>query len=106
MHNLQVQNRQFLDELETYSKGQFVEMQRRHAPGGGTHQQMLQGYLQVGGAAGSPGPLRYPYPQQNYPPQSGNQAQGGYDNQHHQPSGQVFILNALNFCFFVLISAF
>ncbi|XP_060079017.1 NF-kappa-B essential modulator-like [Ylistrum balloti] len=63
VHSLQLQNQQLMDELETLSKGQFAEMQRKHV-GAGSHQQQMQNYLQVGGSP-TPvvhrPPIQYPY---------------------------------------------
>nr|UXE43291.1 NF-kappa-B essential modulator [Azumapecten farreri] len=105
-HNLQLQNQQLLDELETLSKGQFAEMQRKHG-GAGSHQQMMQNYLQMAPStpvvhrppiqypyqnninATPPAPhtpqpahpyVNYPYPTQQYP--------GGVEAGHGQPSSR------------------
>ncbi|XP_033746727.1 NF-kappa-B essential modulator-like isoform X2 [Pecten maximus] len=62
-HSLQLQNQQLMDELETLSKGQFAEMQRKHG-GVGSHQQQMQNYLQVGTRQAPVvhrPPIQYPY---------------------------------------------
>ncbi|XP_069141575.1 optineurin-like isoform X2 [Argopecten irradians] len=107
LHSLQIQNQQLLDELETLSKGQFAEMQRKHG-GVGSHQQQMHNLLQVGGqqtpVVHRP-PIQYPYqdninmtppaphiPQSThsyvnypYPPQ---QYPGGVDQGHAQSASR------------------
>ncbi|XP_021357753.1 optineurin-like isoform X2 [Mizuhopecten yessoensis] len=110
-HNLQLQNQQLLDELETLSKGQFAEMQRKHG-GAGSHQQMMQNYLQVAGPSTpvihrppmqypyqdninvtppaphtphTPQPSAHPYVNYPYPPQ---QYPGGVEAGHGQPASR------------------
>ena len=80
MKNLQTQNQQLLDEIETYSRRSLAEMQRRHVPA--SHQQQMQAYLQ-GNQGGGYQP-QYPQAQPQYP-----QAQPQYPSgQPQYPPGQ------------------
>lgn len=78
MKNLQTQNQQLLDEIEGYSRRSLAEMQRRHVPQAGSHQQQIRAQLQ-----GSPTgyPQQYPQNQPPYP-------QGSPQNPQGQPQGQ------------------
>lgn len=67
MNQLQIQNQQLLDELEALSKGQFLEIQKRHAQPQHYYANQLKSRLYV---AGPNQPLVYPS-QQNPSPERG-----------------------------------
>lgn len=95
LHSLQIQNQQLLDELETLSKGQFAEMQRKHG-GVGSHQQQMHNLLQVGSqqtpVVHRP-PIQYPYqdninmtPPAPHIPQSASRGSGSHpEDGDYQP---------------------
>lgn len=82
MKNLQTQNQQLLDEIETYSRRSLAEMQRRHAPGPHHHQmqqqwpQYPQGHPQGHQPAPQPVQIQYPHGQPQYPPGQGQNLSG------------------------------
>lgn len=65
---LQLRNQQLLDEMESFSKRQFQEMQQRHSNQG--YQHSIQQHLRVG-QQNHGSPYQFPhYPPQGYPSQS------------------------------------
>lgn len=82
MKNLQTQNQQLLDEIESYSRRSLAEMQRRHAPGPHHHQMQQQwpqyphGHPQGHQPVPQPVQIQYPHGQPQYPPGQGQKSPG------------------------------
>lgn len=81
MNQLQIQNQQLLDELESLSKGQFLEIQKRHAQPQHHYANQLRSRLYV---AGPNQPLVYPS-QQSPSPERGADKVVQYPQQTTQP---------------------
>lgn len=81
MNQLQIQNQQLLDELESLSKGQFLEIQKRHAQPQHHYANQLRSRLYV---AGPNQPFVYPS-QQSASPERGADKVVQYPQQTTQP---------------------